>query len=401
MDGNTIHPLLQKKMSYYKTGKELLELVGVARDQWFKLPRSEQLGYIEAAGVYAADWAAAGLISFGEDWYHKGYAQAKADYYTDKAFRQQRRQETQRRFEQAQRRAYLEELREREDYSLRPKKRLRGSDSDEWLNAAPTPARSYEDVRYDRMAIWDRYDEIDYARRQGDENADAQWLQMNPDTNILQETSAPMSSSMDIDNSGMRGGNRNRNYGTRNRTAILSKFQGTRTKSMYLTKRRASRNATYEAAIRRYWAHRMPLLTMRTYPAAHWQITASSGAQGVIDQQTVTTGTAPNQTTSTRRFHEDMCFPTKYWCFKILDKMQKDMAVPSGNTPGDGQVTNTLDSWDTLRENYQRNGLSILGLTRSYQFMNTVNAVGFLEVYEYVWKGTTAFSANPSSQVTM
>jgi len=112
---------------------------------------------------------------------------------------------------------------------------------------------------------------------------------------------------------------------------------------------------------------------MRTYPKAHWQIAANSGTQGVFPA-----------TDST----DDYTFPTKSWASLVTRKMQQDMMVPSGNTPGDGLYVETTAVTNALSgENYLRTGISLLSQRRSYQFMNTQNSVAFLEVYEYVFKG--------------
>ena len=163
----------------------------------------------------------------------------------------------------------------------------------------------------------------------------------------------------------------------------IQKYRGTRTSVQQIRNRRASKYATLQHAKRMFWMSRFPTLTLRTYLPAGEQnalIQASSGTQTVYPSNaSMPVGGADG---ATQGFVE---FPTAGWCFEVLRKMHIDMTHHSAN--GKGEI-HKLDN-DLVNEasNVQRNGLTILDLTRTYTMMNVTNAIQFVEVYELVWKG--------------
>lgn len=388
VDGNTIASTSSyKKMSYYKTTKELLDLAGLTYQAWSDTPWREKLQYIEATGTYAADWVVAGLINFYSDTRKEGYWKAikhhRDDYRKQRDFRQQLRDEVNR--------DYLREktIADQAYWSGLPYDNLarrRGIDTarayhrgaDLHFNARKydlfTPTKDiWGNLRGTRFSVpreeggmGENY--LRGSRRPRDEDVevpeDAPPLQRprinNPD--------------MEIDNGGI----------ARSR-AVLGKFQGTRTKTQVFVRRRGSRKASRGKAIRNFFDGRMPLLTLRTYGNAPYAITSGSAVQGVYSE-----------------FSNNYCFPMKKWAMTLLNKMQKDMILPSGNTPGDGVVVNPATFTATeLAGNMLRQGLSLLSQVRTYTFMNTVNSVGFLEVYEYVFKGNDDTYTSVSNSNTL
>lgn len=153
-------------------------------------------------------------------------------------------------------------------------------------------------------------------------------------------------------------------------TNALMDYAAAKTSAKLIRPRRPHKKASKAAFIKRFFEHRMPILKLRTYPSTSFEITCLSATQGVY----------PSTMT------QDSIILDKKFCSNILLKMQTDMAVPSGNTPGDGVVENATGG-DNLAQNMLRNGLTFLNVNRTYHIMNTVNAIAFVEVYELVWKG--------------
>lgn len=169
-------------------------------------------------------------------------------------------------------------------------------------------------------------------------------------------------------------------YQARNK---LDQFKGNRVGTNVLVNRRAHKEASMAAAIQRWWRGRMPLLTLRTYSPKPWPMAAVSASQAIFPQA------GPLTFNANGTQYNNYTFPTKRWIYQLYEKMVKDMVVPSGNTPGDGIVVLPVDTLSAeAATNTIRHGISILNITRSYRFMNTTNAVAFLEAYEFVWKGT-------------
>jgi hypothetical protein len=313
----------------YKTGKQLLAEAGLTKAEWESMSKYQKLVTMNSSPAFKADWVYAGLIDMGVHY----NAKTRGEYYSKADARDNARKRVDKYF--------------REDFHYEARiadadgpniplwqtygKKPRTGERTEPPTPLPTPVPS------------DLNDE------------EVQWVL---DLAELRDTNNQMPEQMEVDNPRARS------------RAIMGKFQGTRTKTRVFTRRQASKNASRGAAIRNFWNSRLPLLTMRTFMAAPFQITASTPNQGVWSESS-----------------DDYIFPNKAWCYNLLSKMQADMAVPSGNTPGDGVVQSSTEYLSIDARNNLRQGLSLLNQTRSYTFMNTVNAVAFLECYEYVWKG--------------
>lgn len=365
-----------------RSANDLLALIGHTPTTWNAMTYNEKAKTIYYSAAYAGDFVFFGLFNFGNEIRNKGYALAKKDYRHDTEKRRQRRGEMQAMLERKvadiefREQEYAEEAAKR--MLKRQQARIAAAYEDEWGAGSsgidwsrplappdPMPAprkREYENVEW----VIERPEK----RRKSDDK--------DPYNNFNTVTVSQNNATMPT---------RNTTIGQPRVNAILGKFQGTRTKTDVLVPRRSAKNASRKAAIERFFQHRMPLLTLRTYAnPPTFSVTAASA------QQTVLSTTASNNAADL-----NMCFPTKEFCWRLCNKMQNDMAVPSGQTPGDGLAEQNPTGIPIIyARNMHRLGVSLLKQTRSYTFMNTVNAVAFLEVYEYVWKGSGDQILDPS-----
>lgn len=152
------------------------------------------------------------------------------------------------------------------------------------------------------------------------------------------------------------------------KSAVLNDLKGEKIQDDTLTTRKPSEQCSYSNAIRRFFAHRMPKLTLRTYGRLPFEWASGSAVQAVFSG-----------------LEDDYTIGSKDWCYRVLNKMQYDMVAQSNNTT-DGLVANSLTDAGSNAVLFHQNGLSILNQTRTYTFMNTENCVGIVEIYEMVFK---------------
>lgn len=363
---------------------DLLRLVGVARKSWKNLSHSERLQYIKAAGLYAGDFATAGLLNFGESVYRKGYSNAKSDYYQSKAAKRARYEEL-----AAKDRGWWEWIKGG---------KVRGYVHSEHVKLPDNPNRPRIDIYgTDRNKnLRGSYDETDYGpiirqrveaqreatKRKREEDENDAWVmqgaQEEPFSTI--NYSGPNQVAPEVLETTPTSWDQSGTKETMNNP--IQKYRGTRTSVQVLRNRRASKYATLQHAKRMFWMSRFPTLTMRTYlPAgdtAH-RLTAGSGYQ-VVAPDTQNYGEGGDATTA--GMYE---FPLADWCFKVLRRMHIDMTHHSAN--GHGEIHTLDNDMAVSAANQHRNGLTLLDTTRTYTMMNVSNVIGFVEVYELVWKG--------------
>ena len=283
VDGNTIHPLLpHKKMGQID---DLLQLVGVARNSWKNLSHSERLQYIKAAGLYAGDFATAGLLNFGESIYRKGYSKSKSDYYQSKAAKRARYEELAAKdrgwwewIEGGKVRAYVHsEHVKLPDNPERPRIDIYGKDRKKNLRG------SYDDTDYGPIIRQRVEAQREATKRQREKDANDAWVNQDFEQEAFSTInySGPNNRAPEV----LETIPINWNQGEpKNMLNPIQKYRGTRTSVQQIRNRRASKYATLQHAKRMFWMSRFPTLTLRTYLPAGEQnalIQASSGTQTV------------------------------------------------------------------------------------------------------------------------
>lgn len=153
-----------------------------------------------------------------------------------------------------------------------------------------------------------------------------------------------------------------------------NKYKATRTSSKVLSRRKSTKAISKTSAVKRFWKNRMPTMNLRTYPTFQgYQIAANSGQQEI--------GPVNNN----NQDMENHIIGDKVFFGAILSKIQRDVMGYSGTTDGLYATDNTSMSINAA--NMHRAGLDVLKQKREYTMMNTCSARGFMEVWEFVWKG--------------
>ena len=361
----------------YQTAKELLQLLGVTHKTWNDLSYYEQLKYIEAGGLYTADFAIAGLLGYSEEVWRKGKDKARADYYKDRDTLKRTRE-------------YYDRIHNMDKYFLEWAEDMKvppGKKNREYFEEKVTKDWDFHPKRR-KIEIYKtnkRLRKEDYKGFQGRQGDDDDWtggFQESKDDhgpliyNTEQPTPAPVlepeltpewQGPLPQENNGMLN--------------PLQKYRATRTSTKIHQNRRASKYAELRYAIQQFWRTRFPSLTMRTYmPAggANGLIGATSAMQALVPGP----GSFDFASALGREYWE---FPTTDWCSKVLRKMHLDMTHHSNN--GDGEYHWPTNDMAMVSANMKRNGLSLMDQTRTYTIMNPSNVMGFLEIYEFVWNG--------------